>query len=94
MPAIPRRDTTRRTKQVLGRAQGRPWQSYLRSNDLVTNLGFSPVSKLTLTGPMNAEFHPEFIGHGIALTNDDIRGASTVGDLADLVWDKLVEVDP
>lgn len=88
MPTVPRRDVTQRTKQVLGREQGRPWQVYRRADELIKDLGFSPVTKLSLTGPLNKEFS----NLSVTVSDDEVSAASTIGDLSDLVWSKLLEV--
>lgn len=83
-------EVTRRVKRVIGKETGRPWTDFLRSNDLIKDLGFSAASKLNLKGPLNAAFTDQ----NVALTKDDVSDASTVGDLSDLFWEKILEANP
>ena len=78
-------EVCRRTRKVIADITNRDISDISPEKNLNNDLGFTRPGKRGLAATLNTEFEKE----NLKLTPDDTEKCDTVGDVCDLVWDKL-----
>lgn len=80
-------ETTRRTKRMIAWDTGLDYSQIYVDQDLKDDLNYSTSNKKNLEGPIEEDFFADVNANA---DPDDLAKATTVGDLADRIYNKYI----